>query len=29
VRKYDGIPPYPETEAYVKRILNISKTIEF
>ena len=29
VRKYDGIPPYPETEAYVKRILSISKTIEF
>jgi soluble lytic murein transglycosylase-like protein len=29
VRKYDGIPPFPETEAYVKRILNISKTIEF
>ena len=29
VRKYDGIPPYPETEAYVKRILNISKTIKF
>lgn len=29
VRKYDGIPPYPETQAYVRRILDISKTIEF
>jgi soluble lytic murein transglycosylase-like protein len=29
VRKYDGIPPFPETEAYVKKILSISKTIEF
>ncbi len=29
VRKYDGIPPFPETETYVKRILDISKTIEF
>lgn len=29
VRKYDGVPPFPETEAYVKRILSISKTIEF
>jgi membrane-bound lytic murein transglycosylase B len=29
VRKYDGIPPFPETEAYVERILDISKTIEF
>jgi soluble lytic murein transglycosylase-like protein len=29
VRKYDGIPPFPETEAYVKRILDISKTIEY
>lgn len=29
VRKYDGIPPFPETETYVKRILDISKTIEY
>lgn len=29
VRKYDGIPPFPETEAYVMRILDISKTIKF
>lgn len=29
VLKYDGIPPYPETEAYVKRILEAAKTIEY
>lgn len=27
VRKYDGIPPFPETEAYVARILESAKTI--
>jgi soluble lytic murein transglycosylase-like protein len=27
VLKYDGIPPFPETEAYVARILETSKTI--
>ena len=27
VLKYDGIPPYPETEAYVKRILANAKEI--
>jgi len=27
VLKYDGIPPFPETETYVKRILDYSKTI--
>jgi len=27
VRKYDGIPPFPETEAYVQRILESAKTI--
>lgn len=27
VRKYDGIPPFPETESYVKRILESAKTI--
>ena len=27
VLKYDGIPPYPETEAYVKRILENSREI--
>ena len=27
VRKYDGVPPYPETEAYVKKILENAKTI--
>ena len=29
VRKYDGIPPFPETENYVRRILEMSKTIEY
>ena len=29
VLKYDGIPPYPETEAYVRRILDTAKTIEY
>lgn len=28
VLKYDGIPPYPETEAYVKRILEDAKEIK-
>ena len=27
VLKYDGVPPYPETEAYVQRILESAKTI--
>jgi soluble lytic murein transglycosylase-like protein len=27
VRKYDGIPPFPETETYVARILEYAKTI--
>ncbi|MFM8894760.1 MAG: lytic transglycosylase domain-containing protein [Actinomycetales bacterium] len=27
VRKYDGIPPFPETQAYVARILQSAKTI--
>lgn len=27
VRKYDGIPPFPETQAYVARILESAKTI--
>ena len=27
VLKYDGVPPYPETEAYVKRILANAKEI--
>ena len=27
VLKYDGVPPYPETEAYVERILESAKTI--
>ncbi len=27
VLKYDGIPPYPETEAYVERIMESAKTI--
>lgn len=29
VLKYDGIPPYPETEAYVKKILANAKEIKF
>lgn len=29
VRKYDGIPPFPETQAYVQRIMEIAKTIEY
>ena len=29
VRKYDGIPPFPETQAYVRRILEIAKTIQY
>ena len=28
VLKYDGIPPYPETQAYVKRILADAKEIQ-
>ena len=28
VRKYDGIPPYPETEAYVKKVLANAKDIK-
>jgi soluble lytic murein transglycosylase-like protein len=28
VMKYDGIPPYPETEAYVKKILATAKEIQ-
>lgn len=27
VRKYDGVPPYPETEAYVEKIFENAKTI--
>jgi hypothetical protein len=27
VRKYDGVPPFPETEAYVQRILESARTI--
>jgi membrane-bound lytic murein transglycosylase B len=27
VRKYDGIPPFPETQEYVRRILESAKTI--
>jgi soluble lytic murein transglycosylase-like protein len=27
VMKYDGVPPFPETEAYVARILESAKTI--
>lgn len=29
VLKYDGIPPFPETQAYVTRILESAKTIEY
>ena len=29
VRKYGGIPPYPETQGYVERILRNAETIEF
>ena len=29
VLEYDGIPPFPETEAYVARILESSKTIQY
>jgi hypothetical protein len=28
VRKYDGVPPYPETEAYVKKVLANAKDIK-
>lgn len=27
VRQYDGVPPYPETQTYVDRIIESSKTI--
>jgi hypothetical protein len=27
VLKYDGVPPFPETEAYIERILRYAKTI--
>ena len=29
VRRYEGIPPFPETEAYVERILESARTIEY
>lgn len=29
VRKYDGIPPFPETQAYVQRILETARSIEY
>ena len=29
VLKYDGVPPFPETRAYVERILESAKTITF
>jgi hypothetical protein len=29
VLKYDGVPPYPETEAYVKKIIANAKEIQF
>lgn len=29
VLRYDGVPPYPETENYVRKILDSAKTIEF
>ena len=29
VRKYDGVPPFPETENYVRRILETARTIEY
>ena len=29
VRKYDGIPPFPETENYVAKILNNAKTLQW
>jgi soluble lytic murein transglycosylase-like protein len=29
VRKYDGVPPFPETEKYLAKILENSKTITF
>jgi soluble lytic murein transglycosylase-like protein len=28
VLRYDGVPPYPETEAYVERVLRIAETIQ-
>jgi soluble lytic murein transglycosylase-like protein len=28
VRKYDGIPPFPETEAYVKKVIENAKDIQ-
>lgn len=29
VLKYDGIPPFPETEAYIARILKYAQTLEW
>ncbi|MDO9484590.1 MAG: lytic transglycosylase domain-containing protein [Actinomycetota bacterium] len=29
VRRYDGVPPYPETQAYVKKILENAKSISW
>lgn len=29
VLKYDGVPPFPETEAYVRKILDNAKTIDY
>lgn len=29
VLKYDGIPPFPETEAYIERILRYAETLEW
>ncbi len=28
VKRFKGIPPYPETRDYVKRVLNIYKTLQ-
>ncbi len=29
VRKYDGVPPFPETEKYVKKIIENSKSLQW
>lgn len=29
VRKYDGVPPFPETENYIRKILENSKTLQW
>lgn len=29
VRKYDGVPPFPETENYIKKIIENAQTITF